>query len=928
MIIKKVYKLILVFLFLLFIITPAYAEFSESLQEKVVYGWEFNEDSGTPVGIRGRLNITTVANTPTQGVTGKLDKAISYHALSSEYVEVSSFNIADMTGINGAYSVTAWVRPDFEDNEVANRYTVVRQRYDGSNNYHLIYAYGKWSAKMDGQNIKEISYNADFTKGDWVFLAMTYDGNGNGKLYVNSVEENSTSGLLDMSGTSNMVIGAQQNYILPWNGTIDQVIFYNVSLSGTDISNIYNSGSGLEVFGAGSPPAGNLTLTAPNSESPNSNYQIEIQNPNANNIINISVYNTTNNMYFETLNNESTEFNVTIPLNYSWGLGTYTTKVISNETEETTTFDIINNNPLLSVSGIDAFGLYNENQQQLNISIQTTDTQIKTITITAQNSTTTTTELNQQPQNAGTTTYYFDYDLSEFTEGEFYYINISVVDFYGGVNESFYNVSVDFTPPTFNSLYYSTSPQRFNFYDIYDNAGSETVEIFFNVSDNLDNALNCTISYFEQTTNLNATASAVESATHAILNDTGSCSDVQQKIKTRILESKENIYLTCSDRANNTATTTGLIDYDILFINMREEKLTSEAELTNERIKQNSNTIDAKLVNNSVISIDIIPLANDFKNNAGIDSNCDGGTARYGWIYFNTSIKTVRWNHQDDYFRTQVSPTITQDHSYLMYGVNLTDYSMYELIVSVNQELYNKPVIIKRYIAGEEITINSDYPTGVDNRINAYLIANQQYNIYVLGDNNNLLLTDTISLTSPQSISVDVPSFDYNILNMKDEFTQFYGVANETDNETYTLYLTSQATGAITATIKNETGYTLVSTSQTDNLAVTQTINISEMGDAFTAEVCFTSGTCKKYYTTLPNNLMGFGSVIFMSIMILIFALSMLGTFFKSLFGFGAIISSTLILVVNWAFTLHPVLTYIGWGLLLIGIMGVIFGNK
>ncbi len=241
-----------------------WASFSSSLQEKVVYGWEFNEDSGEAVEVRGRLNSSDFQNGVTRGVSGKLDKANSYNAPSVQYLEFDSFSIDDFTADDGAYSVTAWVRPDFEDNEGANRYTIIRQRYSGDDNYALMYQYGKWNFKLDGQNNKQIYYNADFTKGDWIFLGMTYDGNGNAKGYINGAEVNSTSGILDMTGTSNMVIGTQQTYGLNWNGSIDQVIFYNDTLTGTDMSNIYNTGTGLEVFDSTPPiPPPTVTLNQP-----------------------------------------------------------------------------------------------------------------------------------------------------------------------------------------------------------------------------------------------------------------------------------------------------------------------------------------------------------------------------------------------------------------------------------------------------------------------------------------------------------------------------------------------------------------------------------------------------------------------------------------------------------------------------------------
>lgn len=75
----------------------------------------------------------------------------------------------------------------------------------------------------------------------WYYVCATYN-NGNPTIYINGVLNSTTSALINLVSTSDVVIGALDVFSRqPFNGNIANTHFYNRALSSTEILNNFNT---------------------------------------------------------------------------------------------------------------------------------------------------------------------------------------------------------------------------------------------------------------------------------------------------------------------------------------------------------------------------------------------------------------------------------------------------------------------------------------------------------------------------------------------------------------------------------------------------------------------------------------------------------------------------------------------------------------
>ncbi len=86
---------------------------------------------------------------------------------------------------------------------------------------------------------------ASATTGEWHFVVGTYDGTtstGNQKIYVDGVLKNTGDSSIVVGTSYNVRVGLTSFAQYPFNGTIDEVIIYNRSLTETEIATLYDTG--------------------------------------------------------------------------------------------------------------------------------------------------------------------------------------------------------------------------------------------------------------------------------------------------------------------------------------------------------------------------------------------------------------------------------------------------------------------------------------------------------------------------------------------------------------------------------------------------------------------------------------------------------------------------------------------------------------
>jgi len=96
----------------------------------------------------------------------------------------------------------------------------------------------------------ELSFDAGISNDTWYHLAVTYDQDQSNEttLFIDgSVVEswNDASGILDQSTGSPVTIGDTDHISAPFTGQIDEVAVWTSVLTPSQISTIYNSGSGI-----------------------------------------------------------------------------------------------------------------------------------------------------------------------------------------------------------------------------------------------------------------------------------------------------------------------------------------------------------------------------------------------------------------------------------------------------------------------------------------------------------------------------------------------------------------------------------------------------------------------------------------------------------------------------------------------------------
>lgn len=225
----------------------AYVAKAQDLTSGLVSVWEFDETSGTSLNDSyGNNNGTNYGATINQ--TGTVGMSYLFNSSEGDYIEVTndaSLNISD------SITISMWVKV----NAAENTQVFIGKSVSGTSHISPWFAYSihalyvnettltprLWITTSSGTSSVT---GAQMTVGNWYHLVGTYDGSYI-RLYVNT--SGSVSG---KSGTINtystpLRIGTNGGYGENFQGTMDQVAIWNRALTASEVSDLYNSGSGL-----------------------------------------------------------------------------------------------------------------------------------------------------------------------------------------------------------------------------------------------------------------------------------------------------------------------------------------------------------------------------------------------------------------------------------------------------------------------------------------------------------------------------------------------------------------------------------------------------------------------------------------------------------------------------------------------------------
>ena len=155
-----------------------------------------------------------------------------------------SLGVTGMSSVKTTGTISAWVKLE----TVTATSTVLFIRVDGNNNIALLYnaATNQLNMKYRGSaSNSTATYSTSMENdGNWHHLAGTWDTVADAvKLYLDGTEVGTASSMTAITASfASASIGSNADGGAFWKGNIDEVVLFNKTLSGTEVSNLYNDG--------------------------------------------------------------------------------------------------------------------------------------------------------------------------------------------------------------------------------------------------------------------------------------------------------------------------------------------------------------------------------------------------------------------------------------------------------------------------------------------------------------------------------------------------------------------------------------------------------------------------------------------------------------------------------------------------------------
>jgi len=208
--------------------------------DSLVSYYKLDESSGAVLDANGSNDGTNYGATP--NVAGKINTAYDFDG-SNDYISIPDDNTLDITS---AITLSAWVKLD-STQSLYPAILVKGEIKDGAtDSYGLRLATGDVQFIIYTGTFTALAGTIDIKDNAWHYLVATYDGT-NMRIYVDGEEDTTVA----KTGNINTValplqIGQTYNhagYFL--DGLVDEVAIFNTALTSTQITFLYNSGSGV-----------------------------------------------------------------------------------------------------------------------------------------------------------------------------------------------------------------------------------------------------------------------------------------------------------------------------------------------------------------------------------------------------------------------------------------------------------------------------------------------------------------------------------------------------------------------------------------------------------------------------------------------------------------------------------------------------------
>jgi hypothetical protein len=214
-----------------------YSELTTEEKTDLVSYWGFNGDANDEHG----SNDGTVSGATLQQV--KLGTG-AYSFDGNDYINLGDKFDADEFTTSGVFTVAHWFKTTIGGIILSKKYSWYSGKILTTNgNYYLT----TWSTSGSGVSIADTSN--DYRDGKW-HLGVAVFNNTTATIYIDGVLKASDSTYVSWSRntTENTCIGGRQDLQEMFNGLIDNVTIWDRALSSTEVTELYNSGDGLELF--------------------------------------------------------------------------------------------------------------------------------------------------------------------------------------------------------------------------------------------------------------------------------------------------------------------------------------------------------------------------------------------------------------------------------------------------------------------------------------------------------------------------------------------------------------------------------------------------------------------------------------------------------------------------------------------------------
>lgn len=169
---------------------------------------------------------------PSWDTSGKFGNATTFDGIG-DYVNLGNPGILNLTpGGSGELTISAWIKTSASSNM-----DVVSHGING-----FVFYIGSGTVIFAQQNVAgNVASTTTVNDGNWHHVAVSYIGNSTATIYIDGVSAASSSFSRNFQHINNISIGRDPSAIEYFNGTIDEVMIFNRSLTVSEISLLYDS---------------------------------------------------------------------------------------------------------------------------------------------------------------------------------------------------------------------------------------------------------------------------------------------------------------------------------------------------------------------------------------------------------------------------------------------------------------------------------------------------------------------------------------------------------------------------------------------------------------------------------------------------------------------------------------------------------------